>query len=98
METDPVTITVDGVFKLREGTVITPHLDAERLPGNSKLAISVRHGDGTTGDVSGRLELRHFDFVDGTHGFRGAVILDPASAGAVAVGDVLHIRVSETRS
>jgi len=91
-----VVLTVDGVFKLPEGSTVTPHLDAERLPRNSRLLIEVaRLSSATSQRISGRFELWHFRYLDGTGGFKGVIVLDPEFSDAVAVGDVLTIRVAE---
>jgi hypothetical protein len=91
-----VVLTVDGVFKLPEGSTVTPHLDAERLPPNSRLVIGVaRQSRGTSQQVSGRFEVWHFRYLDGTGGYKGVIALDPEFSDAVAVGDVLTIRVAE---
>jgi hypothetical protein len=90
----PIIITVDGVFKLTSGTVVTPHLAAEQLPRNSPVVIDVARGGASPRRITGRFELWHFRYLDGTGGFEGVISLDSDLSDAVAVGDVLTIQIA----
>lgn len=89
-------MTVDGVYKLPQGTTLTPLLDYDLLPRNSRVVIDIaRPAESSPGRVSGRFNVAHYLYKDGTGAFKGVITLDAEFSEAVVVGDVLTIRAAE---